>query len=197
MPLLNSIAEIRMGATLRGRDATRAVPDGTYRFLRIGDLTQEGTCRTDNLIRIEPNEPISEALHLRPGDVLFPNRGTRTTAFVFPGSRSPTIVGPQFFIVRAKPAAVLPDYLAWYLRSSHAAAHFDSRRKGSYVPIIQRRDLAELEIPIPPLTVQAKILEVATLALQERDLSDRILRLRWQYSREHLVGLARKSCKPS
>ena len=101
MPRLDSIAEIRMGATLRGRDATRPVPEGYYSFLRIGDISQDGTFDESSLDRIEPNEPINENLILREGDVLFPNRGTRTTALCFPGTKTLTIVGSQFFILRA------------------------------------------------------------------------------------------------
>ena len=138
MPRLSSIADIRMGATLRGRDATRPDPNGSYQFVRIGDISQDGTLRTDDFLRIEPNDPVKEDLWLRPGDVLFPNRGTRTTALAFPLDQPRTIVGPQFFIVRPDNERVSAEYLAWFLRSAEAAAHFEARRKGTYVQIIQR-----------------------------------------------------------
>ena len=151
MPRLSSIADIRMGATLRGRDATRPDPKGAYQFVRIGDISQDGTLRSEDFLRIEPNEPVREELWLRPGDVLFPNRGTRTTALAFPLDQPRIIVGPQFFIVRPDDERVSAEYLAWFLRSAEAAAHFEARRKGTYVQIIQRGDLAErtfrFEIP--------------------------------------------------
>ena len=46
---------------------------------------------------------------------------------------------------------------ARFLRSSQAGAHFESRRKGTYVQIIQRSDLAELEIPLPTLAKQLQV----------------------------------------
>src|SRR6266513_6010006 len=100
MPSLNSISEIRMGATLRGRDATRPDPNGPYRFIRIGDISQQGTFRPNDFIRIQPNEKVNPELLLRSGDVLFPNRGTRTTAIVYQGDGANALVGAQFFIVR-------------------------------------------------------------------------------------------------
>ncbi len=196
MPHLRSIADIRMGATLRGRDATRPDPNGSYQFVRIGDISQDGTFRTDELLRIEPNDQVNEELWLRPGDVLFPNRGTRTTALAFLLDQPKVIVGPQFFIVRPDLELISPEYLAWFLRSAEAASYFEGRRKGTYVQIIQRGDLAELEIPLPPRATQLKLVEVAKLALTERELSERLLSLKWHYKNEQLIRIARHPGKP-
>jgi restriction endonuclease S subunit len=179
-----------MGATLRGRDATRPDPNGSFQFVRIGDISQDGTLRSKDFVRIEPNESVPEDLWLCSGDVLFPNRGTRTTALAFPIDAPRIIVGPQFFIVRPDRNRVLPEYLAWFLRSPQSAAHFDSRRKGTYVQIVQRKDLAELELPLPPLEKQRQIVGVAALALRERELSEQIQNLQWRYTNEILVRLA-------
>ena len=190
MTRVSSIAEIRMGATLRGRDATRPVPSGSYHFIRIGDISQDGTWLNEKFDRIEPNEGINEELHLRAGDVLFPNRGTRTTAITFRFDLPRTLVGPQFFILRPMAGRVVPEYLAWYLRGEESARHFEARRKGTYVQIIQRSDLAELEIPVPPLDVQQQIVNVADLALQERCLTERLAVLRWNYANRQLSSIA-------
>jgi restriction endonuclease S subunit len=188
---LGSIAGIRMGATLRGRDATRPDPDGSYRFVRIGDISQEGTLRTGAFVRITPNEPVNEDLWLQEGDVLFPNRGTRTTALAFPHAEPRTIVGPQFFVLRPDGTRLAPEYLAWYLRSPEAAAHFAARRKGTYVQIVQRKDLAELLVPLPPYDIQKQLVRLSELALNERELSQRLVDLKWRVANEQLVQVAR------
>lgn len=193
MPRLDSIAEIRMGATLRGRDATRPVPEGYYSFLRIGDISQDGTFDESSLDRIEPNEPINENLILREGDVLFPNRGTRTTALCFPGTKTLTIVGSQFFILRANRKQVSPEYLAWYLRSEAAHQHFEGRRKGSYVQLIQRKDLAEIDLPLPPLASQLRLVEIANLAQKEKILSEKLTSLRWKLTHQQILQSAHNS----
>jgi restriction endonuclease S subunit len=190
MPTLDSITEIRMGATMRGRDATRPVPEGRFRFLRIGDISQDGNFDQATLERVEPNEPISDSLVLREGDVLLPNRGTRTTALAFPGADAPTIVGSQFFILRGNRTKVWPEYLAWFLRSEAAHQHFEGRRKGSYVQIIQRKDVGELQMPLPPLVEQRKIVEIAHLAQQERILSEKLTNLRWRLANQQLLQAA-------
>ena len=148
--------------------------------------------RTNEFLRIEPNEPVREELWLRPGDVLFPNRGTRTTALAFQLDRSRIIVGPQFFVIRPDRQAILAEYLAWFLRSPEAAAHFETRRKGTYVQIIQRSDVAELEIPLPPLAEQRLIVQISALVCEERELTERLLVLKSKHVNEQLLRAARK-----
>lgn len=167
-----------MGVTFRGRDATRPDPKGRYRLIRIADVSQDGKFHTTDFVRIEPNVDVNEKLLLRSGDVLFPNRGTRTTAVVYRLEDSTTIVGSQFYLIRINLDRAWPEYVAWFLRSEDAAHHFESRRKGSYIQTIQRRDVAHLEIPLPSLEMQRRIAEVAKLGVSERELSDRIAQLK-------------------
>ena len=119
MPRLGDIAVLRAGATLRGRDGTRPDPEGEYRFIRIGDIGSGGEISPDSVIRIQPNTPVPKAHWLRPGDVLVPARGQRTAAAAFRLDCEKAIVGPQFFVARPK-AGILPEYLAWFLRSECA-----------------------------------------------------------------------------
>jgi len=179
-----------MGITLRGRDATRAAPAGACHLIRIGDISQDGTWLNEQFVRIEPNETIKDDMFLRQGDVLFPNRGTRTTAIAWRLSHDHAIAGAQFFILRPDTSRVLPEYLAWFLRTEAAVRHFESRRKGTYVQIIERKDLAELEISVPSLAVQQRIVHVSSLAAEERILTERIAGLKWKLTNGELAKVA-------
>ncbi len=150
---------------------------------------------TDELVRIEPNELVNDELFLRSGDVLFPNRGARTTALAYRLDLPRTLVGAQFFILRPDAGLVLPEYLAWFLRTEEAARYFDERRKGTYVKIIQRNDLAEMEMPLPPLNVQRKIVEAAGLALRERILAERLTALQWKLMNGQLLKATKDANK--
>lgn len=195
MTRLGSIAEIRMGATLRGRDATRPVPNGRFQILRIGDISQDGHLLTDKFDRIEPNESISQELFLRSGDVLFPNRGTRTTAFTYRLDQGHTVVGAQFFILRPDTHRVLPEYLAWFLRTEEMAKYFEGHRRGTYVKIIQRSALTDLAMPLPPLDVQQRIVDAAELAVIERNLTERLADLKWRLANNQLMLAAQGSAE--
>ena len=191
MPTLSSFATIRSGATLRGRDATRPDPKGAYRLVRIGDIADHGEIEQADFPRISPNESISDEQILRQGDILFPSRGTRTTAATYRLDLENPIVGAQFFVIRTKKEA-LPEYIAWYLRSETSRQHFEQRRKGTYVQLIQRADVAELEIPLPPMNVQHAIAEMAkfqhqetTLVKQIADLKEQLLEYRLLHTAAH------------
>ncbi len=191
MVQLKSIASIRMGVTLRGRDATRAVESGSCRLVRISDISQDGSWLNMDFARIEPDERIRDEQFLQAGDVLFPNRGNRTTAIVYRLSESRALAGAQFFMLRPDQTLVIPEYLAWYLRSEESARHFEAHRKGTYVQIIQRSDLAELELPLPSLEVQRKIVAAAALAIEERILSERLAAMKARLAAGELLGVAR------
>jgi restriction endonuclease S subunit len=187
------MAEVRMGATLRGRDATRPAPAGPYTLIRIGDISQDGTFINTDFVRINPEQTVSNDLVLRTGDVLFPNRGTRTTSIVYRLEEGSAVAGSQFFIVRPNPKIAYPEYLAWFLRTEEMANYFDSRRKGSYVQLIERNDLVNVEVPLPPLSIQQKIVAAADLALKERYLSVKLAKLNWKSINERLVNSAKET----
>lgn len=193
MTSLGHIADVCMGVTLRGRDATRPDPKGSCRMIRISDLTNDGHLTNPDLAQFEPGESIKPELFLRPGDVLFPNRGTRTTAYVFDLPDTNVIVGAQFFIVRPDASVALPEYVAWFLRSEVASQHFHLRRKGTLVQTVQRRDIEDLALPLPPLAKQRTIVALDALAVQEYQISSKLAELRsiqlqrtlLQYSNQH------------
>jgi hypothetical protein len=181
-----------MGATLRGRDATRPDPEGSCRLVQISDLGNDGTFRNEDFARIEPNDVINPSLFLRPGDILFPNRGIRTTAAVHTHTADNILAGAQFFVISRKSTEVISAYLAWTLRTAEAARYFASRRKGTLVQTLQRFHLEEFPVPLPPPAVQKKILELDELARDARVMEDRLANLRATHLEESLLKAARQ-----
>ena len=194
MPIipLKSLAKVRMGATLRGRDATHPAPNGSCRMIQIGDLNDDGTFRNRTFVRIEPNESIDDSLFLRPGDVLFPNRGTRTTAATFNEEDPRILVGAQFFVLHPDHKRILPEFLAWSLRTSEAVRHFATRRKGTLVQTLQRMDLEELPVAVPSLAIQAKLVALFDLSRVASALESRLAALRATHLEQSLLKAAKQ-----
>lgn len=190
---LSLTATVRMGATLRGRDATRPDPNGSCRLIQISDLDNDGTFRNEDFTRIEPNETVNPSLYLRPGDILFPNRGTRTTAAALTHTAENILAGAQFFVLTRKSTEVIPEYLAWTLRTTEAARYFASRRKGTLVQTLQRFHLEDFPVPLPPHPVQQKILELDALARQARQMEADLAALRATQLEESLLNAARQA----
>ena len=191
--IMSEFASVRMGTTFRGRGATRPADAGTCLLVRIADITHDSTWSTRDFLRIAPRAAVPPGQFLRPGDVLFPNRGTRTTAIVFDVDLPCVLAGAQFLVIRPRTGIVVPDYLAWYLRSEESSRYFERRRKGSHVPAIELGDLATLDVPLPPLPVQRAISELAALAAVERNLSERIAHLAQCQLNAHLARRARSA----
>lgn len=192
MTALGHIADVRMGVTLRGRDATRPDSKGSCRMIRISDITNDGHLTNPDLAQFEPGEPIKRDLFLRPGDILFPNRGIRTTAHVFRQQDANVIVGAQFFIIRVDHSVADPQYVAWYLRTEVASQHFQLRRKGTLVQTVQRKDIEELQLPLPSLALQHKVVELDDLAIYERQLSLSLAERQFHYLQRRLLNSVAK-----
>lgn len=182
-----------MGATLRGRDATRPDPNGSSHLVQISDLGNDGTFRNEDFTRIEPNETVNPSLYLRTGEVLFPNRGTRTTAAVLTNTADNILAGAQFFVITRKTTEVIPEFLAWTLRTTEAARYFAIRRKGTLVQTLQRFHLEDFPVPLPSLAVQRKILEIDNLERETRVLESRLAALRATHLEQSLLKAAHQA----
>ncbi len=168
---LREVADVQLGITLRGADASRHDPTGTHHLVRIGDLSRDGNlCIAEpNLIRLD--EVTAHRSGLRAGEVLLAARGTRMTAAVFEGGR-PAVAGSQFLVIRPHGGVLIPAYMRWFLNLSSTQENLNARARGSYVRSLPSSALGELEIPLPPLARQRAISELHELRLREKRLME-------------------------
>jgi len=159
-------------------------------MIRISDLSDDGQLTTKEIHQFEPGEDLKPDYFLRSGDVLLPNRGTRCTAYVYDLPLTNVLVGAQFYIIRPNETKVRAAYLAWFLRTEKAASHFALRRKGTLVQTVQRKDVLELELPLPPLAKQDSIIALDALVIQERQLSTELALKRASYTQRLMLHAA-------
>lgn len=170
---LENIADVQLGLTLRGRDASRPCPGGKLQLIRIGDLTPEGRIDTPapHLIGVSPDSV--RPYLLEPGDVLVANRGQRATAALFLQD-NPAVVGTQFAIIRPKRDRILNSYLHWYLNRPETQTALLAKARGTYVRSVPVTELRKLEIQVPPLRVQQQLVELEELHQTEMNLVNQI-----------------------
>jgi hypothetical protein len=164
---LKDIADFRMGYQFRGK----VVPDpaGTVRLIQIKDIDPDLRIRVADLatITIERPDP-----HLtRQGDVLFLSRGHRLCAVVVPTVEPNTIAAGYFLVLRAKDRVVLPEYLAWSINQPDFQASLRPLHQGTHMPMVSKTNMENVEIQLPPLDVQRRILTLNHLLDEERRLS--------------------------
>lgn len=73
---------------------------------------------------------------------------------------------------------IVPEFLAWYIRSSRALSHILAHARGTTIKGISRQVLLDLKVPIPPLEEQKKIVDVlnslTTLLKNEKSREEKL-----------------------
>ena len=163
---LKNLAVIRAGYQFRGR--VQHDPNGKVRVLQIRDFTEDRTLRLDDLVRVNlPAE--ATASEVKSGDVLFLSRGHKLWATTIEADLPSAVASGYFFIVRPHPT-VRPRYLAWYMGQSEFQSALRPVHRGSHIPLVSRVDFEELEIEVPPVEVQDRIVALDGLAKREQSL---------------------------
>ncbi len=173
--LLHSLACIAAGYTLRGR--VEHVPDGALALVQLKDVNPVLGLNSTELARIHPvikREPD----YLRPGDILFVNRGLRFFGVLLEHPLEHAVAAPHFFVVRPTREMILPAYLAWFLNHKRAQRYFSQGAAGTALPHITTKTLGELPVDLPDRKTQQAIAGAHACLLAERKLSEELLEKR-------------------
>ncbi len=74
-------------------------------------------------------------------------------------------------ILRPKPDVVSAEYLAWAINHPTTQRFFNSVARGTKLRMVSRASLEHLELDIPDIETQRKIVAIGALAEQEQTLS--------------------------
>jgi len=170
---LSKIAKIQSGYISRGKIEPRE--DGTHFLLQARDANAERLIyKTENLVRFSPDLSRKDWV-LKPDDVLFMARGTRNYSVLIKEIAEQALAAACFFIVRVSSDQVLPYYLCWYLNQT-LVDHYLSRHsgRGVHMPVVRRSVIESIDIPVPPLEIQKKIVRMDLLMRKEQELIDKL-----------------------
>lgn len=177
---LMEIAEISAGYPFRSRIEHDAC--GSCRVIQMGDINPDDTINWQNLTRTDLVS-FKSVYVVCEGDILFKTRGASHTAVLVDRTEENIIASLYFFIIRAKEGYVIPEYLAWYINQPPSQQQLNRTAAGTDIRYVKRNSLAEVEIMVPDLATQEKIVELFRLRRKEKQLSDKI-----QEKREVLVN---------
>jgi restriction endonuclease S subunit len=169
---IKDIAEVVTGYTFRG--AIKADNGGNTLVFQAKDLVR-GTPFTavDALTKIS-HDGRTDASYLRKNDVLLVARGMKSGAFrstVFASEVSNVIASSSIHIMRVTAPDVMPEYVSHFMNSKEGQDALIQIISGSYIGAVPRRELEEIEIPMPPLRKQAALVHLyQNLREQERVL---------------------------
>jgi hypothetical protein len=167
--VLKRLVQIQIGYQPRCRIEPN--PKGVCQIIQIKDLDDQGSLRTEGLHRLTLEASNHARYQVNQGDVLFLSRGNRNLAMPVEVSLENTIAAGYFFILKLNSATVLPEYLAWYINSAPAQQFIQNvARRGSYMPVVPKSALEDLEVDVPALRTQQTIIALDKLSKKERSL---------------------------
>ena len=160
---------IHTGYTARGRLEPTAT--GGVLAIQLRDISPDGFIDPERLARVQL-DGLADRYFVRTGDVVFRSRGERNTASALNERlQEPALAVLPLMVLRPKRDVVTPEYLAWAINQPPAQRHFDVAARGTNIRMIPRSSLDDLELDVPDIATQKKIVAVDALAERERELS--------------------------
>lgn len=159
--LLEDVADIRGGGSL---PKGTAIDEGSSSvlLLKVGDMNADGNERT-----IETSReflPMTDAgrAAIEAGAVIFPKRGGAIATNKKRLLGRPALLDPNLMAVVAKREILRPDYLYYWC----LGLDLSKLANGGVIPQLNRKDLAPLELPLPDIAAQGRIVEELQLSEQ-------------------------------
>lgn len=169
---IEEVAEVQMGYHFRSR--LEEAEEGNVKVIQMKDLLKDNTIDFNSLKKISLQEVPTRHL-AKKGDVLFRSRGNIPMAALVDRDVENTIVGsPLLQISVTQKDLVLPEYLCWFINHRKTQSIFERNKKGSFISMLSLRWFKGLEVEIPDIAIQQKIIEITTLATEEFRLASEI-----------------------
>ena len=127
----------------------REIIDGNIVFLEKTDMVD------DDALKL-----ISKRSNLESGDVLFSGTGTIGRTAVVTETPINWGVKEGVYVIKPKQGEIMSRYLAHILNAGEVVRRYSKKIVGSPVASLPMADLNRLEIPLPTLEEQARIVEI-------------------------------------
>jgi hypothetical protein len=175
---LADIAEIRMGYPFRA--AVKRVEGGRLAVVQMKDVDESAGLIPEACLRIQDEPGRYEKHLLQVGDVLLQARGSKFPSVVF--DKPLHAVAALGLIVIRPGKEVLPPYLSWLLNQSRVREALRAVAQGTYIPFLSKAYIEGLNVSLPPLDTQQRVVQVETLRRRERALQATLVKLTDQYT---------------
>lgn len=165
---LGDFADIQLGIY------DQPVDTGNTAYLQVRHFDDEGQLQQppDTFIM---TEVVPNAHDLRQGDVLLTGKGYRNFAWAYDPSIGRAVASPAFFVIRPRKELVLAGYLAIALNAPSAKKWLSMLGAGNSIPSIRKSELESMELDVPLLKTQKKIIELNRLYQSDMALSRQLM----------------------
>jgi type I restriction enzyme, S subunit len=129
-----------------------------YRYVRITDI-QDGQIRWQDVPFANEEPEKAKPYEIDVGDILFARTGaTVGKSYLVKALNLPAVFASYLIRLRCSEEMLLPQFAAWYFRSREYWEQIAEGAEGTGQPNFNGTKLAGLNIPIPPLAEQRRII---------------------------------------
>jgi len=162
---LAELCAIHSGYTARGR--LEPLPSGGTPAIQLRDVAPDGVALPPTLPTYDLGG-LAEHYLVRGGEVIFRSRGEPNTAVaVSEYLPEPAAVIVPLLIMRPNKERILPEYLAWAINQPDAQRRLGAEAQGTSLRMVPLGVLERLEIAVPDLATQRRIVDINGLAKRE------------------------------
>ena len=182
---LKEIAEIRSGYLFSSRIQNEK--QGNVKIIQLKDMDDLGRLRYKELVTVKMDNP-KELYLLKKGDVLFKAKSNKNLAGVVDKDIGTVIPTAHYFIIKLITPLVLPGYLAWFINQKPARKYLEMTSEGTHtVRIVKKKVLEDMEVVVPSLAIQGKIIQLYRLFFKEEEIMKQLLHKRKQFIEKALL----------
>lgn len=164
---LKYIASIQTGLTFRTR--LEHSPKGNVTVIQMKDFSADNRIDRESLTLIEMLN-LKERQRVRINDLVFRPRGIRNTAALIDRELRDTTVAAPLLRIRVHDVSVLPAYLCWFINLPVSRSFLQRYATGTAMRMIGKKALDALEVQIPSIPTQQRIIELSRLADREQNI---------------------------
>lgn len=164
---LKKIASVQMGHSFRSK--LEPDPNGNISVIQMKDLSEDNRLNTQELVQIDMQD-LKGHHRVKLNDLAFRSRGQTNTAALIDQDVSDAVIAAPLLRIRVESDSVMPAYLWWFINQPSSQAALQSKATGTAVRMIGKPALEDLEIVVPDLDVQQKIIKIYQLSINEQKL---------------------------
>ena len=179
---LKDICKIRSGTSFKKKPIQSDV--GDFWVLESSAYLKEGSFNPKKMVHVSNDNSLEPSKSLKPGEVLIRAKGGKHQSiyFDYSGDRFPIYPTSYFLIISTiEPDYLRADYLSWYLNQNIVQGELDKLAGGSTVKHLTVSRISSLQVKVPSLEKQQKILELYGFIKQEKIIYEEIVNLKNEY----------------
>ncbi len=183
--ILKDIVDIKVGYTFRGKIHNEDGADTVIIQLRDINYNLNTINRPSTFIN---SKKFKSNHFIESGDILFVAKGYRRSAVLY-DSNAKAIATSVFFIIKVNHDIILPEYLVWFLNNRESQEFFDKMKTGTTTLNIKKEVLQNMEIEVPSMETQNKIVRYNQLSQREFIIMDKIKKKKKALNEQLMLNL--------